>query len=132
MVMRRSTGREPMTAVDKAGASMRDVRQIINGFADCSLAIRSDGPPSYIGKDAQRIIVEGNSRGFRMLAETLLAMADAVENDPAVREHGWHLVLSPGDVPQLYMDAGSLLVLNCEPNAQDAILDEITDAKPED
>ncbi len=99
---------------------MRDVLQIINGLANGSLTIRSDGPPNYVGKDSQRVVVEGNSSAFRMLAQTLLAMAEAVEADPAIRQYGWHLVLSPEDVPQLHMDAGFLLVLNCEPDEQDA------------
>ncbi len=99
---------------------MRDVLHIINSFASGSLTIRSDGPPNYAGKDNQRVIIEGNPGAFRMLAETLLAMAEAVEGDPAIQPYGWHLVLSPEAVPQLHMDAGHLLVLNCEPENQDA------------
>jgi hypothetical protein len=45
-------------------------------------------------------------------------MAETVEADPAIRQSGWRLVLSPEDVPQLHMDNGDLLVLDCDPDYQ--------------
>lgn len=95
---------------------MRDVLQILGTSDNSSLTICADGPPRYVGDGNQRIIIEGNAGAFRMLAQTLLAMAETVETDPAIRQHGWHLVLSPEDVPQLHMGKGYRLALNCEPD----------------
>jgi hypothetical protein len=95
--------------------STGDVSDVLNSFADSSLTIRVDGPPRY---DSRRVIVGGDAGAFRMLAETLLAMAETVEADPAIRQSGWRLVLSPEDVPQLHMDNGDLLVLDCDPDYQ--------------
>lgn len=93
---------------------MPEIRPILEASSDASLTIRADGPPSYVGDRDRRILIEGNAKGFQVLARTLLAMAEAVESDSTIRPFGWHLVLNPEDVPPLMMDEGYQLVLNCE------------------
>jgi hypothetical protein len=97
--------------------TMRDVLRVLKSFAGSSVAVRVDGPPRY---DSQRVIVEGDPRAFRMLAEVLSAMAETVESDPAIRQTGWRLVFSPDDLDQLRMDNGYQLVLDCDPGRGDA------------
>jgi hypothetical protein len=79
---------------------------------DANLSIHADGPPNY---DSGRVIVRGDVNGFRLLAQVLSAMADQVSTDNhAASVHGWHLAISPRDVPQLEMD-NAILVLDCDP-----------------
>lgn len=93
---------------------MPDLRPILEASSGALLTIRTDGPPRYVGDHDRRILIEGNAAGFQMLATTLLAMAEAVESDSAIRPFGWHLVLNPEDLSPLMMDEGYQLVLNCE------------------
>lgn len=90
---------------------MRGALPITDGREGGPIAIRADGPPNY---DGPRVIIAGDAAAFRMLAGTLLAMADVVESDPEIRGAGWSVVIDPGDVPNLKMDDGVRLVLDCD------------------
>src|SRR6185369_1852136 len=91
---------------------MSDIQNIISQFHNANLSIQVDGPPNY---DSGRVIVRGDTNGFRFLARILDSMADNVcdAGHPA-SSNGWQLVLSPRDVPQLETDRSNL-VLDCDP-----------------
>lgn len=91
------------------------MQEVLAKHVDASLTIRVDGPPHFKGN---RVIIEGSTSAFRMLADMLLTMADAVDN-PERNEHiGWGLVFDPNDVPQLKMDDDYMLTLDCEPESR--------------
>ena len=67
-----------------------------------------------VGGDGQRIRLFGDSQSFRKLAALLSAMADTVENPShPSSESGWHLSLSPQDIPQLILKNAAFFTLNC-------------------
>ncbi|MEW4568600.1 hypothetical protein AB1L88_12115 [Tautonia sp. JC769] len=96
---------------------MDRVLQILTQAPEGSLAIRPDGPPSFA---EDRISIEGTPRSFRMLADLLIAMADAVETAPQASGRGWRLVLGPDEAPALRLEPGCLLAIDCEPEAPGA------------
>ena len=67
-----------------------------------------------LGSGNTSAIIEGTPEGLRMLAQFLLTMADAVESGDA-QDKGWHLSLSPDDVPALRTHNVMSLSLGCTP-----------------
>lgn len=76
-------------------------------FPNASLSIESEGSPTPC------IIVAGDPDGFRWLAYILLEMADKVDNPSA--SDGWHIAMSAASTPQLRLNEGWVLSLNCDP-----------------
>jgi hypothetical protein len=97
---------------------MDRVLQILTQAHVGSLALRSEGPPTFT---EPRISIEGTPRSFRMLADLLNAMAETVESAPQVRECGWRVVLGPDEAPALRLEPGCLLTLDCEPEAPEML-----------
>ena len=62
-------------------------------------------------------IIEGTPAGFRMLAEFLVSMADSVESGKA-QGNGWHLSLSPDDIPAVCTHEVDSLSLGCRPASE--------------
>ena len=67
-----------------------------------------------LGRENTSAIIEGTPDGFRMLAQFLETMADSAESGNA-QDNGWHLSLSPDDVPALRTHNVISLSLGCTP-----------------
>jgi hypothetical protein len=90
-----------------------DIPAVFSRYGSAHITVEVAGPPDY---DCGRVIVRGDVDGFRMLAELLTGMANAVsESSHPASQHGWQLALAPHDVPQLAMD-NAMFVLDCEPS----------------
>lgn len=88
-----------------------NIPEVFKKYGEISLEIRADGPPTYT---ENRVVIEGSSRAFRMLAEVLISMANTVDTHESASQHGWGLVLSGADIPQLKL-GDALLTLYCDP-----------------
>ena len=67
-----------------------------------------------LGRENTSAIIEGTPDGLRMLAKFLMTMADSVESGDA-QDKGWHLSLSPEDIPALRTHNVNSLSLGCTP-----------------
>lgn len=91
------------------------MEKILEESSRATLAIRSDGPPTYRGERPYRIVLEGDPAGFRMLSRILELMADTVEARSSHDGFGWHLVLDSEAIPQLTLAEQHMLALTCDP-----------------
>jgi hypothetical protein len=64
------------------------------------------------GKEWNYALIHGSPAGFRMIANMLLEMADHVESK---QNGGWHLSLSPEDIPALLTTNVKNVDLTCQP-----------------
>ena len=88
--------------------------QLVENTPAESLLVGTLTTTDRLGSENTSAIIEGTPDGFRMLAQFLLTMADSVESGNA-QDNGWHLSLSPDDVPALRTHNVISLSLGCTP-----------------
>ena len=88
--------------------------KILEDYPQAILTVRKDGPPTFQGEDPHRMIISGNPEAFRLLASVLHMMADRVEQMRESDVSGWYFLVGSDTIPQLRLDPGHLLALDCD------------------
>ena len=90
------------------------ISDIIEKTPEGSLLVGTLTTNDRSGDASTAAIIEGTPEGFRFLATFLQTMADSVESGKS-KDVGWHLALSPDDIPALRTRNVSVLSLGCKP-----------------